>query len=152
MLDVDRFKHINDTLGHHAGDEVLRVTARRMVETMRKSDTVARMGGDEFVVLLPNLNDLEMAASIAEKVVVALSLPVYYAGHAVPITVSVGVCTSASGELDADSLLKRVDKALYQAKQRGRNRFEVFSAEMVAQENSLTEAQCAAGYRSATSS
>ncbi len=127
MLDIDHFKQINDTLGHHAGDEVLRVTASRMVETVRKSDTVARMGGDEFVVLLPELGDAGMAASFAEKIVAALSQPVVFGGHEVKVTVSVGVCAVDAGMLDEEELLKNADDALYRAKEQGRNRFEVYA-------------------------
>ena len=130
MLDIDNFKLINDQLGHHAGDEVLRVTAHRIVETVRKSDTVARMGGDEFIVLLPDLSDPHLAESIAKKVVAGLSVPVPFAGRGVPVTVSIGVCTASPGDLDADLLLRNVDAALYRAKARGRNCFEVFTPEM----------------------
>ena len=127
MLDIDKFKLINDTFGHHAGDEVLRVTAQRMVETVRKSDTVARMGGDEFVVLLTDLSDPRSAENIAAKVVAALSVPVSFAGRELPVSVSVGVCSASAAELDADVLLRNVDAALYRAKEKGRNRFEVFT-------------------------
>jgi diguanylate cyclase (GGDEF)-like protein len=129
MLDIDRFKLINDSLGHHAGDKVLRVTANRMVEAVRKSDTVARMGGDEFIVLLPDLNDSEMVAGFAAKIVTALSMPVAFAGREVSVTVSVGVCASEAGRMDADTMLKNVDAALYRAKAQGRNRFVVFTPE-----------------------
>jgi len=131
MLDVDKFKLINDTFGHNAGDEVLRVTAHRMIETVRKSDTVARMGGDEFVVLLTDLSDPKAAESIAAKIVANLSVPVPFAGSELPVSVSVGVCSASAGELDADLLLRNVDAALYRAKQKGRNRFEVFTPEIV---------------------
>jgi diguanylate cyclase (GGDEF)-like protein len=127
MLDIDRFKELNDTFGHRAGDEVLRVTSARIVETARKSDTVARMGGDEFVVLLPDLGDPQGAESMASRVVAALSVPVSFEGRELPISVSVGVCTSSAGELDAEVLLKNADTALYEAKARGRNCFQVFA-------------------------
>jgi len=127
MLDLDKFKEINDTFGHHAGDEVLRVTASRIVAAVRKSDTVARMGGDEFIVLLSDLSDPEAVESIAAKVVAALSLPVRFAGVELPVSVSVGVCTVTAGELDADMLLRNVDAALYRAKARGRGCYAVFT-------------------------
>ena len=130
MLDLDKFKDINDTFGHHAGDEVLRVTANRLLDAVRKSDTVARIGGDEFVILLPEFGDRQAAENIAEKLVAALSVPISFEEHLVPVTVSVGVCTSPAGELDADELLKNADIALYLAKERGRNRFEIFTPEI----------------------
>jgi diguanylate cyclase (GGDEF)-like protein len=137
MLDIDRFKELNDTFGHRAGDEVLRVTSARIVETARKSDTVARMGGDEFVVLLPDLGDPQGAESMASRVVAALSVPVSFEGRELPISVSVGVCTSSAGELDAEVLLKNADAALYEAKARGRNCFQVFAPDtaQVCEEN-----------------
>jgi diguanylate cyclase (GGDEF)-like protein len=130
MLDLDRFKEINDSLGHHVGDEVLRVTAGRIAGAVRKSDTIARMGGDEFVVLLPDLDDPAFAEEIAAKVVAALSIPIACAGIQVPISVSVGVCTASAGELDAEALLKNVDAALYRAKAQGRNCFQIFRLEL----------------------
>lgn len=130
MLDIDRFKDINDTLGHQAGDEVLRVTANRLLEAVRKSDTVARMGGDEFVILLPESGDGPAAQNIAEKLVTSLSVPIPFAGREVPVSVSIGVCTAAPGEFDADTLLKNVDAAMYLAKQRGRNCYRVFAPDM----------------------
>jgi diguanylate cyclase (GGDEF)-like protein len=126
MLDIDRFKDINDMSGHHAGDEVLRVTAERMVQAVRKSDTVARMGGDEFVVLLPDLIDPRAAESIAAKLVTMLSAPVPFAGRELAVSVSIGVCTASPGELDPEVLLRNADAALYLAKAQGRNCFEVF--------------------------
>jgi diguanylate cyclase (GGDEF)-like protein len=130
MLDLDKFKEINDTFGHHAGDEVLRVSAARILGTVRKSDTIARMGGDEFVVLLPELSEPALASTIAAKIVAALSVPISFSGMELPISVSVGVCTTSPGnEQDAETLLKNVDTALYQAKARGRNRFQSFAVD-----------------------
>jgi diguanylate cyclase (GGDEF)-like protein len=130
MMDLDNFKNINDTLGHQAGDEVLRVTAERIVGAVRKSDTVARMGGDEFIALLPDLRVPLAAESIAAKVVAALSVPIPFAGGEVPVSVSAGVCTVSSGEIDADTLLMNVDVALYNAKALGRNCFQSFAPEL----------------------
>jgi len=127
MLDMDRFKQINDTFGHATGDEVLRITANRLLESVRKSDTVARMGGDEFVVLLPDLLEPQAAEKVAANLVETLATPIPFAGREVPVSVSVGVCTVSAGETDADTLLANVDVALYHAKERGRNCFQVFT-------------------------
>jgi len=130
MLDVDKFKGINDTYGHHCGDEVLRATAERLMQAVRKTDTVARMGGDEFVVLLSDLKDPQMAETFAAKIVDSLSVPVVFAGRTVPVSVSVGVCTSTVGGLDEEALLRCADDALYQAKAKGRNCYYVSKAEL----------------------
>jgi diguanylate cyclase (GGDEF)-like protein len=127
MVDLDKFKEINDTFGHQAGDEVLRVTADRLIHTVRLSDTVARIGGDEFVVLLIDLHNPQMAERIAANIVTALALPIPFEGLKLTASVSVGLCTTTAGEMDADELLKNVDEALYRAKARGRNCFEVFA-------------------------
>jgi diguanylate cyclase (GGDEF)-like protein len=129
MVDLDRFKEINDTFGHLAGDEVLRVSADRLLEAMRKSDTVARIGGDEFVVLLPNLRDPQFAQRIAAAIVESLAVPISFEDREMPVTVSVGVCSFSAGCMDADALLKHADAALYRAKEQGRNRFVVFTPE-----------------------
>jgi diguanylate cyclase (GGDEF)-like protein len=128
MVDVDKFKEINDTFGHHGGDEVLRVTATRLTQAVRKSDTVARMGGDEFVVLLTDMDDPAMAETVAAKIVNSLAEPVFFAGREIQVSVSVGVCSSDAGGLDEEALLKCADKALYQAKAKGRNCFCAFSS------------------------
>jgi diguanylate cyclase (GGDEF)-like protein len=130
MVDIDRFKQTNDNYGHQAGDEVLRVAAQRLMQTVRKSDTVARMGGDEFVVLLSDLRNPRMAEEIAANIVATLAVPVLFAGGEVPVSASVGVCTAFAEELDVDFLLRNADDALYQAKARGRNCYQVFSSEM----------------------
>jgi diguanylate cyclase (GGDEF)-like protein len=130
MLDMDNFKNINDTLGHRAGDEVLRITAVRLLEVVRKSDTVARMGGDEFIVLLPDLSEALSANRFAAIIVKALAQPISFEGHEVQISASVGVCSASAGKLDAEALLRCADAALYHAKASGRNRFHVFTSEM----------------------
>jgi diguanylate cyclase (GGDEF)-like protein len=127
MIDIDKFKTINDTYGHHSGDEVLRVSADRLTQAVRKSDTVARMGGDEFVVLLPDVVDLAMAESIAAKVVKSLAEPVLFMEFVIPVSASVGLCALNSDELDVERLLKAADNALYLAKARGRNCYHVFT-------------------------
>jgi diguanylate cyclase (GGDEF)-like protein len=127
VLDVDKFKQVNDTFGHPAGDEVLRVVAARLLESVRKSDTVARIGGDEFVVLLTELNDSRGAEKIAASIVEKLGVPIPFADREVPVSVSVGLCTDFAAELDADTLMKNADAALYYAKTHGRNRFQVFT-------------------------
>ena len=130
MIDLDKFKAINDTFGHHCGDEVLRVTAERLMQAVRKSDTVARMGGDEFVVLLSDLEDPKMAEAIAAKIVQSLAVPIPFAGREIAVSVSVGVCTSEAGGLDAETLLKYADDALYRAKEEGRDCFYVFTVNL----------------------
>lgn len=131
MIDIDKFKIINDTYGHLDGDEVLRVAANRLMQAVRKSDTVARMGGDEFVVLLPDINDALMAESIAAKIVKSLAEPVPFPEYQIPISASVGLCTLAADELDVEKLLQAADDALYKAKARGRNCYHVFAPEAI---------------------
>ena len=126
MLDLDSFKEINDTYGHQAGDEVLRVTANRLLQAVRTEDTVARMGGDEFVVLLAELTEPEAAKRVAASIVKSLAFPIPFEGHSLPVTGSVGVCAVGNGQFDADTLLKNADAALYRAKAKGRGCFEVF--------------------------
>ncbi len=132
MLDLDKFKEINDYFGHSAGDQVLRTTAKRIRATIRKTDSVARMGGDEFIVLLNDLTDAEQAEQIAAKIVAALSEPIDVGKFQVPISVSIGVCTLEDEAVDAEVLLRRVDAAMYHAKARGRGCFQVFTSDLVA--------------------
>jgi len=138
MLDLDRFKEINDTYGHSAGDEVLRVTANRIMQAVRREDTVARLGGDEFVVVLPDLTDSLVVERIAARIVVAVAAPIPYGPHELLVSVSVGVCLVSSGQLDPDQLLRNADTALYRAKVDGRNRFEFFEPKIAGTE---TEAE-----------
>jgi diguanylate cyclase (GGDEF)-like protein len=119
LVDLDKFKDINDTFGHQAGDEVLRVTADRLIDAVRKIDTVARIGGDEFVVLLTDLRDPHIAERIAASIVKNLAVPVSFEGGELPVTTSAGVC-----------MFKGADAALYQAKASGRNCYRVYTPEM----------------------
>jgi len=127
MVDLDKFKEINDTYGHQAGDEVLRVSAERLLAAVRKGDTVARLGGDEFVVLLPDLTDPPAAQRIAASIVESLAVPVPFCSDKVPVSVSVGLCSASAGVLDAEVLLRDADTALYEAKARGRNCYHIFT-------------------------
>jgi diguanylate cyclase (GGDEF)-like protein/PAS domain S-box-containing protein len=124
--DIDRFKAINDGHGHAAGDEVLKTVAGRMASVLRSGDTVARIGGDEFVAVLAEVHDLSAAAGVAEKVRAAVSQPVtLHDGSVITITMSVGA-SLAGPEIDAHRLLRDADVALYEAKNSGRNQVRVF--------------------------
>jgi diguanylate cyclase (GGDEF)-like protein len=126
MVDVDRFKQVNDSLGHQAGDQVLCELASRIRATVRQTDTVARLGGDEFVVLLPDLHECLQAEMIAAKIVAAISAPMDVGSTKVPISVSVGICTYPQGGRSLETLLQNVDIAMYWAKANGRDGFQVY--------------------------
>jgi len=125
MVDLDDFKQINDQLGHGVGDEVLREVATRLVRAVRKTDTVARIGGDEFILLLTNLNHPGEIEMIAAKIVSAISMPFLTGGREIPLSGSVGACTYPDGGTDAERLLQCVDAAMYRAKAQGRSRYFV---------------------------
>ncbi len=112
FLDIDRFKYINDSLGHMLGDELLRSVGREVAMCVRSSDTVSRHGGDEFVVVLSELEHAEDAATGAQKIIVALAKPHKLAGHELHITVSIGISVYPDDGEDAETLLKSADMAL----------------------------------------
>ncbi len=137
MLDLDNFKLINDSLGHQAGDQALKVSAERLRKAVRATDTVARISGDEFVVLIGDLNQPQEAELVAAKIVAALSAPFRHLDRDVPLSASVGVCVASASGLDAEALLKSCDAAMYHAKAQGRNCFQLYTADMArfAEEN-----------------
>ncbi|MGH9464552.1 MAG: putative bifunctional diguanylate cyclase/phosphodiesterase, partial [Thermoanaerobaculia bacterium] len=130
FLDVDRFKNINDTLGHGAGDELLRALADRLARTMRAEDTVARMGGDEFLALASDLKRAEDAARLAENLLAVVRQPLVLADRELRVTVSVGASVFPGDGEDPEALIRSADLALYQAKERGRNTYQIYAAAM----------------------
>ena len=122
FIDCDKFKHINDTLGHAIGDQVLKSIARRLTTCVRESDTVSRHGGDEFLILLSEVDHADDAGVIAEKIVESVSQPHFIDGHELQLTVSVGISLYPEDGEDAQSLIQHADVAMYHAKNSGRNR------------------------------
>lgn len=125
MVDLDRFKDINDNRGHRAGDLVLQEVARRLTQAVRTTDTVARVGGDEFIVVLPEVHDAADAELIAAKIVDCMTIPVAVDNERIAISASVGVTTSIQNAADPEQLLHQADAAMYQAKRAGRNRYQL---------------------------
>ncbi len=130
FLDLDRFKHINDSLGHAIGDRVLQSVAERLRHCVRSTDTVSRQGGDEFVVLLSEIKKLQDAAVCAEKILAALSEPFGIDHHNLYAAVSIGIATYPDDGTDADTLMKHADLAMYQAKEGNSNTFRFFERQM----------------------
>jgi diguanylate cyclase (GGDEF)-like protein len=130
FLDLDRFKNINDSLGHPCGDELLKLVARRLEACIRQTDMVARFGGDEFAILLDTMQDTSDAVRVAEKVQKAISAPFKLASHEAITTASIGVALSTSGYTEAEDIIRDADTAMYRAKDRGKARCEVFDTAM----------------------
>jgi diguanylate cyclase (GGDEF)-like protein/PAS domain S-box-containing protein len=130
FIDIDRFKQINDSAGHAVGDALLQAVAQRLLGCVRNSDTVARFGGDEFVVVLSEVSHSADAAVSAEKLLVALSLPYNIDAHSIHITASIGIATYPDDALDTDTLLRNADVAMYHAKDSGRNRHHFYESNM----------------------
>ena len=129
FLDVDKFKSINDTLGHHAGDEVLKEFANRLRHCIRQTDLAGRLAGDEFVIVLEGLNVHSEAQMVAGKIIEAMTTPFDIEGSQRMITTSIGVAISSEHNSSADQMLKKADEALYLAKKAGRNNFQVLRLE-----------------------
>ena len=129
-LDVDRFKHVNDSAGHIAGDRLLQSIAKRLLDCVRSSDTVSRQGGDEFVILLCNVAHVQDAAVAAENILAALNEPHRFDQLELNISASIGIVTYPDDGTTAERLLKNADAAMYQAKQCGRNNYQFFKSEM----------------------
>jgi len=130
FIDLDRFKLINDSLGHAIGDRLLQHVARVLVSCVRRSDTVCRLGGDEFVVLLPEVNGARDAMHVADKLLSALQIPVELDGDALRVSCSIGISMFPSDGADPQTLLKNADAAMYHAKHGGRNRHAFFTDEI----------------------
>ncbi|MDA0191014.1 MAG: EAL domain-containing protein, partial [Proteobacteria bacterium] len=130
FLDLDRFKNINDSLGHQIGDRLLQAVAGRIVGTLRGSDTVSRPGGDEFILLLPEIAHPDAAARIAEKLIEALARPCVIDGHELAVTASLGISIYPEDGEDAETLIRNADTAMYHSKESGRNVYHFFRPEM----------------------
>ena len=128
LVDLDRFKTVNDTLGHAVGDKLLRQVAERLSKSVRTSDTVARLGGDEFAVVLNNLSAPEDAAVVGQKIIAAFQAPFQVEGHSLLSTLSIGAALYPNDSTDQETLLNNADAAMYRSKEAGRNCFRMFSA------------------------
>ena len=130
FLDLDRFKLVNDTLGHETGDYVLRDIAKRLNKAVREGDTVSREGGDEFVIILPDLDKPEAAQQVATKILNELAKPIEVSGHELTVTASIGISHYPNDATDVQQLLKHADSAMYQAKDAGRNTARFFTSDL----------------------
>lgn len=130
FLDLDRFKVVNDSLGHEVGDQLLVAVAQRLQSCLRPSDTAARLGGDEFIVLLEDLASVDVASSVAERILTGLKLPFIVDGRDIFVTASIGIVIGRGPADTASDLLRDADVAMYRAKSRGKSRYEVFDASM----------------------
>lgn len=147
FLDLDNFKTINDTLGHDAGDALLKIVAERLLHHTRKSDIVARLGGDEFILVLTELQEFQIAASFGERIIKTIQKPLTLKGQEMSISTSIGISFYPTDGTDAVTLIKNADHALYRAKEKGRNNFQFCTNEVSTQiqqtiefENSMQQA------------
>lgn len=129
FIDLDKFKEINDTYGHHVGDEVLKTAATRMKSLIRQEDTISRLGGDEFTIILRDLRHAEQYTVVAEKVLMLFDTPFRVEGHALQLSCSIGISIYPQHGTQAEELLKNADAAMYQAKKNGRNGYLLYAAE-----------------------
>ena len=133
FLDLDRFKTVNDTLGHLAGDELLVEVAVRLQRCVRKADTIARLGGDEFTIVLEDIDHPSFAEAICRKIIEALQAPITVQRHELYVTTSIGVTFFPTDDLDLNGLLRNADAAMYRAKDQGRNKYHLFTADLGAE-------------------
>lgn len=147
FLDLDRFKVVNDSLGHDIGDQLLVAVAQRLGTALRPSDTIARLGGDEFTVLAEDLSSVDDAIMLANRIITIFQMPFLLKGHSITITTSIGIALGTSSRARTDHLLRDADIAMYRAKDTGKDRFEVFTDHMgmrsqtrLQQENDLRRA------------
>jgi diguanylate cyclase (GGDEF)-like protein len=130
FIDLDRFKNINDSLGHHVGDAMLTEVARRLTRTIRDSDTAARLGGDEFVLILPDIDNTAVIAAIAGKLISALTQPIDALGYTLHTSGSLGIAVFPNDGDGVETIMKNADTAMYHAKAQGRNNYQFFAADM----------------------
>lgn len=130
LLDLDHFKHINDSLGHHIGDKLLQEVTTRLKSCLRPSDTIARMGGDEFAFVLPNISDPDAITIVFDRVMASFKAPIEAANHQLYASASIGISIYPDDGKEMDVLLRKADTAMYFAKEKGRNNFQMFRHEM----------------------
>ncbi len=130
FIDLDRFKNINDTLGHEAGDKMLQEMGRTLTQTVRTSDVVARLGGDEFVVLVQGVNEARQVEPVARKILAALTNPMFINGQECRVTASIGICMYPADAQDEQSLMQNADIAMYRAKEEGKNTYRFYSKDI----------------------
>ena len=141
FLDLDQFKRINDTLGHHAGDQLLLIIAERLTSCVRNQDTVARLGGDEFTILLNNVTDTDKIASIAKNILSKLKEPIRLGKHEVIVSTSIGITLAPTDSHCSETLMKNADLALYMAKDNGRDGYYFFTEDLNIRANKLLETE-----------
>ncbi|HSM28778.1 MAG TPA: EAL domain-containing protein [Thioalkalivibrio sp.] len=130
FIDLDRFKVINDSMGHTIGDRVLQAVSERLLSCVRKGDTLCRFGGDEFTLLLPEVRDLESAAQVANKILASVRVPFNLEGHEIFLGASIGIAMFPAAGATLDSLIKNADIAMYRVKNTGRDGFHLFTPDM----------------------
>lgn len=126
IIDLDDFKIVNDNFGHHIGDMLLNHIAKSMLQTLRQNDSIFRVGGDEFAVIIENISDLESIERIAQKIISAVSTPIVLEGHLITVGASIGISYFPKLAVDVRSLLETADEAMYEAKANGKNNFKIY--------------------------